>query len=127
MTETKFLIVPMSFFFVNIGPQLAQNIITDYKRPYDSYLRKIINSQFHLRPIDQEELNTIIQSLKPKPSTGHDGISVCKLLKSIAAALLQPLTFIINQSLITGIFPHNLKIAKVISVHKKDLTTVLDN
>ena len=41
--------------------------------------------------------------------------------------LLRPLTLIINLFLITGIFPSALKLAKVIPLHKKDSTVLMDN
>ena len=37
------------------------------------------------------------------------------------------MTLNINQSLTTGIFPHKLKIAKIIPIYKKDKIDVLDN
>ena len=48
-------------------------------------------------------------------------------LKTLVPLLLRPLTLIINQSLTTGIFPDQLKIAKVLPIHKKDETTAMDN
>ena len=60
-----------------------------------------------------------MRSLRTKGSSGHDGIST-KLLKSLSPGLIKPLTLIINQSLITGIFPEKLKLAKVIPLYKKD-------
>ena len=50
-----------------------------------------------------------------------------KFLKTLVPVLLRPLTLIINQSLTTGIFPDQLKIAKVLPIHKKDETTAMDN
>ena len=55
----------------------------------------------------------IIRNLRPKLSAGYDNIST-KLLKEIEHVISRPLSIIINQSLCTGIFPDNLKIAKVI-------------
>ena len=41
--------------------------------------------------------------------------------------MIKPLTLIINQSLVTGIFPEKLKIAKVSPFFKKDVITIMDN
>ena len=49
-----------------------------------------------------------------------------KLLKGLSS-ISEPLALIINQSLTTGIFPNNLKIAKVIPLFKKDDETNLEN
>ena len=50
-------------------------------------------------------------------STGIDGISN-QLLKSAKNVLVKPITTIINQMIVTGIFPDNLKISKVIPSYK---------
>jgi hypothetical protein len=65
-------------------------------------------------------------SLHSKPSAGHDGISV-KLLKILSPALLSALTLMVNQSLITGIFPNQLKIAKIAPLFKKNDELLVDN
>ena len=50
-----------------------------------------------------------------------------RLLKFLAPALISPLRLIINQSLITGIYPDKLKTAKVIPMYKKGDKTKCDN
>ncbi len=50
-----------------------------------------------------------------------------KLMKSIKAALVNPLTIIIIQSLKTGISPDKLKIARVIPLFRKDDETIFSN
>ena len=50
-----------------------------------------------------------------------------KLLKFLSPALLKPSTIVINKSLLTGIFPDKLKIAKVVPLHKKDDPSLTDN
>ena len=71
-------------------------------------------------------MNHIIIYLKFKTSVGHDEMTT-KSLKQLFPVLLQSLTLIINQSLITGIFTDDLIIAKVIPLHKKNDTTKMDN
>ena len=63
---------------------------------------------FNYQLIDEPDLDKVLQSLHTKTSSGHDGISV-KFFKYLAPALWQPLTLIINQSLLTGIVPEKLK------------------
>ncbi len=48
-------------------------------------------------------------------------------MKIIKDALVKPITTIINQMLISGIFPEKLKIAKVIPLYKKDDETLFNN
>ena len=113
-------------FFVNIGPNLASKISTTNKKPYTSYLKRTVESTFCFSPIDTEQTLKVTNSLLPKSSCGHDDIST-KFIKSIAPVLLQSITLIINQSLISGIFPDKLKIAKVIPLHKKECIMLMDN
>ena len=76
--------------------------------------------------MDDKSIAKHILSLASKESAGHDGISL-KLLKYLSPVLTKSLCLIINQSLVTGIFPTKLKIAKVLPVFKKDDVTLLDN
>ena len=115
-----------NYFFANIGSKLASSIDTTNKKPFNDYLNKNIISTFHFDLLSPDDTMKIIKSLKNKTSTGHDGIST-KLLKTISPGLIKPLTLIINQSLITGIFPDHLKIAKVIPLFKKESPELVDN
>ena len=67
-----------------------------------------------------------LDDLTAKNSSGPGGIS-SKLLKRIKGVLVDPLTVIINQSLCTGGFPDNLKLAKVVPLFKKGNPHFLDN
>ena len=63
-------------------------------------------------------VKNVINNMKPKNSSGHDGISM-KLLKYLELILYKPITLLVNQSLKTGIFPDRMKIAKIIPIYKK--------
>ena len=65
-----------------------------------------------------EDIIEIINSLKPKVSSGLDELSN-KIIKLIKDVIAPPLTIIINQMLNTGLFPDQLKISKVIPLFKK--------
>ena len=69
---------------------------------------------------------TVIKTLATKNSTGIDSIS-SHMLQKLAPSIITPLTHIINQLLCTGIFPHRLKIAKVIPLFKKNDPHIFDN
>ena len=56
----------------------------------------------------------------------EDNLSL-KLIKSIKFDILDSLTLIINQSLVSGVFPDKLKLAKVIALCKKRDSTITDN
>jgi len=89
-------------------------------------LRHPSATAFQFKPITNSDTLKLIDSLKPKTSTGCDRISSA-LLKQIKSEIFEPLTFIINQSLQTGIFPNRLKIAKVLPVYKKGDKNSIEN
>ena len=113
-------------FYANIGPQLASSIDTNNKRPFDSYMNNPATTAFNFKHYTTDDTQKIIDSLKTKTSTGNDGIST-QLIKVIAPGILKPLTALLNQSLKTGIFPNNLKLAKIIPLHKKESRELMDN
>ena len=76
--------------------------------------------------VDDDAIVKTLHSIKSKSSSGHDGIST-KFLKFLSPPFISPLRVIINQSLITGIYPEKLKIAKVIPLFKKDDKAKTDN
>ena len=90
------------------------------------YQSLIITNSDRLTFINSSHIVKIINDFKPKSSTGHDGLSM-KLVKKLIPCLDEPFTYIINQSLTTGIFPNKLKIAKVIPLYKKDDSNILEN
>ena len=69
-------------YFSEIGNSYASRILTSNK-PFSHYLKsKYFNKSFFMEPTDPIEISRIITSLKPKNSSGHDGIS-SKLLKCL--------------------------------------------
>ena len=106
-------------FFINIGPILAKNIKTATSKTYKNFLMDKVNSNFDFNTVEVDDIKKIIRKLKPKSSSGQDGIS-SNLLKEINDTIASTITLIINQSLSTGIFPDKLKTAKVVPVYKKE-------
>ena len=113
-------------FFSKIGPKLAENIKAYDKIGYETYLKKCVLTSFSFNLVDENDVMKYLTTLRSKNVSGHDGISV-KLLKYLVPVMIKPLTLIINQSLVTGIFPEKLKIAKVSPLFKKDDITIMDN
>src|SRR5436190_14528316 len=67
----------------------------------------------------EEEVEKVMQRLKTKTTCDVNGMSVW-LLKRCSKHILKPLTKLINMSFQKGIFPTQLKTAKVIPIYKKD-------
>jgi hypothetical protein len=58
--------------------------------------------------------------LKTSKSPGADNLSP-RLVKDIASVILEPLLYIYNLSLASGVVPAEMKLAKVIPVLKKEI------
>ena len=67
-----------------------------------------------------------LSKLTPSLSCGHDNLSAITL-ECIANEICECLTLIINQTFTTGIFPSQLKIAKVDPIFKKNVQTNVKN
>ena len=119
LTDKPTIVNRFNSFFANIGPNLSSKINMPVNKNFHSYLNKKHSFNFNFKDINTDVINQIIDSLAPKSSSGYDGIST-KLLKLTKNSILKPITIIVNQMLNTGIFPDNLKIAKVNPIFKKD-------
>ena len=91
-----------------------------------NYLKQTVSSRFNFEHKSCRDVFKAIKSLKVKKSSGSDGIS-SEFLKKISVNLVYPLSVIFNQSISNGIFPTEMKLAKIIPIHKKGDTTLFDN
>ena len=66
-------------------------------------------------PVTEKEVTEIVSGCKRETSYGHDGISM-KTVKHVIKQIVRPLTYSCNISLVTGIFPNDMKTAKVIRI-----------
>ena len=112
-------------FFVNVGPETEKNVPRVPNATPDKYLRNRNQVDFIIAHISEEEITDLINSL-PNKGTGPASIPL-RLLKDVVDLVITPLSFIINLSFTTGIFPDVLKVAKVIPSHKGGSTLELNN
>ena len=105
-------------FFVNLGPSLAKEI--NYKGSHNDFMHSDIYSHsIFTYPVYKEELIKVATScLKPNKAAGYDEFKP-GIIRHIIPFIAKPLTHICNLSFNTGIFPNNLKIAKVIPSFKE--------
>jgi hypothetical protein len=103
-------------FFINIGTSLAQKIPPSNHSAL-SYMGIPHNKSIFLQPVTRNEVIKLIHDLKTDSSCGWDEFSP-KVMKYSHLSLLDPLIHLINLSLAQGIFPDELKLAKVIPIFK---------
>ena len=105
-------------YFLEVGEKFAKKIpsptksISEYMKVMGSNTRSIF-----LEPTDENEIRKIAFDLPNKSSSGHDRVSNV-LLKEIIAQIAEPLSMIFNQSLQTGEFPSDMKLAEVVPLYK---------
>ena len=93
---------------------------------YTDFISKPVLESIFVESISNNELLNVIDELKCDKSCGADGVGP-HLIKYNKYALCQPLAYIYNMSLMNGIVPEQLKLAKVIPVFKKGETDITSN
>ena len=112
-------------FFVNVGPNLAKRISASSKSPMEFLSGNYCNSMY-LLPTTAEEIGDIIANLKNSTSAGYDNFQT-KLIKFCSNELALILAHVNNQSLIEGVFPDRLKIARVVPIFKSGDNKLVSN
>ena len=116
ITDKTTIVNKFNDYFVNIGPSLASKIPNSTKN-YATYLKGNYKNSFALLPTTEEEVISTVNKMIPKCSSGFDEVST-DILKQSIHIIANPLTNIINESFSAGIFPDQLKIAKVRPIFK---------
>ena len=112
-------------YFVNVGPNLHNNIKVPSSVDAASFpMGPSPSSSIQLNPCNTTEIEDIIKNLKNKSSTGPDNLSI-KAIKAASPFISSILAHLINSTLVTGIFPHALKLAKVIPMYSKIMIETL--
>ena len=81
------------------------------KCPLDYPNNPVENSLF-LKPTDPKEIEMMILSLNNCKSSGPFSMPI-RLLKTLAKGTSESYSLIVNDSFLTGVYPLNLKIAKL--------------
>ena len=82
-----------------------------------SYINTNIHS-IYIPDISKNEIITVINTLK-NSAPGIDEMPA-SILKQCIKTYIDPLTYLVNLSINQGIFPDELKIAKVLPIYKYD-------
>ena len=127
ITDNRLIAQEFNKYFCGIGEKLARdfdntNSIDNHK----TYLRNKVERSFYFHEITESELVQEIDKLDNKKIPGYDDISV-KFIKLCGPLVNKPLVMIFNQSIKTGEYPNELKIAKVIPLFKKGDKTLVSN
>ena len=111
-------------FFINIGPNLADKIPPQTAKPLD-YLGSSIPTNIFLEIVTVDEFDEITKSLKIS-APGHDEVTK-NILDLSMPVIKNHLIYLLNQSLQQGVFPDELKIAKITPIYKADDSSKFNN
>ena len=103
--------------FSMIGDNLARNVPNTNKH-FSEFLDQPIPNSIFFAPTTKYEIMDVVTALKNKQSAGHDDISNF-ILKGVISSISDPLAHVFNVSILNGVFPERMKIAKVIPLFKK--------
>ena len=115
-------------FFINVAKDIGKDSINiDDEEALENHpsIRAIkenipINKpKFTFNPVNEKEVTNYLKQVGDKKATGVDNLSV-KILKKIESVMVSPITHLINTMFIKCVFPHQLKLARVTPVHKKN-------
>ena len=109
---------------VAIESNLASKI-PNASTTFESYINKP-DSVMKTKQLSMNELKDASFSLKMSKSPGYDDISF-NVLKKCFSSLCEPLNYLFNLSIKKGVFPDDLKIAKITSIYKADDKSDLSN
>ena len=100
-----------------IGENLAEKI-PQSNIHFSEFLGQSNSSSIFFVPTTKYEIIDIVTAMNNKRSAGYDDISNF-ILKGIISSIADPLSYIFNKSLSSGVFPDFMKIAKVFPLFKK--------
>ena len=110
--------------FVNIGASLAKNIPVSDKKTSD-YMSHDVLELFYLSPVAEAEVDKITSNVRDS-AAGWDELKP-SIIKTVKDSIKTPLAHIGNLSFDTGIFPVELKIAKIVPIFKSGDECIFTN
>ena len=105
-------------FFVNIGEQTAKKL-PQPTYSFSDYLNGNYAANLFMFPTCEAEILHTTTNLKASTSEGSDNVST-KPLKQTVKEVATPMAHIVNLSLSHGIFPNDMKLAKIVPIFKME-------
>ena len=116
LTDEHLISNKFNEYFTKVGRVLSNKVI-DNNIDFRNYLGNRVENDFIFTPVLEHEVVHLVDGLEDV-SAGHDQLPSFIIKKTIEY-IKTPLTHIINRSLDKGIFPSQLKIAKLTPIYKK--------
>jgi len=123
-TDALIIANKLNEFFISAPQKIAENIPHSNLKIYTPVSEKIFS--INQSPVTRTEISDAIKQLLPKKSEDLFGLSMY-FIKQCSSLLVDPLYFIAYKSFESGKFPSQLKIAKIIPIHKNGDKSLPDN
>ena len=111
--------------FQTVGYVTSNSVAHSGTGNFSDYLRGNLPNSFIYDPVDYLEIDSIIRTLKDKRCNIH--VIPNFVLKNISSIISPILAKITNISVLSGIFPKSLKVARVVPIHKTGSKKELNN
>ena len=111
-------------FFVNIEPNLGNKIFQCHLT-FKLYL-PTVNTTLNETVLSKDKFEEAFKSLKRNKTLGHDGLDV-NIITSVYELIKKPLLKTFNEPINLGIFPENMKIAKITAIFKSGKKELITN
>ncbi len=125
ISDPKIVTNEFNKYFSKIG-QKVNDQVPKTDSHFTSYLSDKIKNTFFMNPVTPFEIQDVVKKSKPKTSKGFDNISM-KTVQETIQNISIPLSHIFNLSFIKGIVPKQLKIAKIVPIHKSGPKNIFNN
>ena len=99
----------------------GMDFVTDYYKRLN-----VTNNSFKLKHVNVEQVTAILSGMNSNKATGLDNLPA-RFIKDGASVIAGPMTHIINLSLGVGRVPVDMKLARVVPLHKKNSKTEVGN
>ena len=118
-------------FFTNIGVNLSNKLNQNHPEnsnntTYQEYMDNAQTQSFYLFKTNVNEVEKLLEKIKSNKSPGYDDLTP-KFIQLCAPLLSPILAKLFNLMTVTGLYPQDFKLAKVIPIHKSGDTSSINN
>ena len=123
ITDNQLICENLNKYFANIGKSIEESC-TDSDTHFSEYLSDA-HPSFELSPVTSDDVIKVVKGMKTS-GAGSDGINM-RLIKEGVDVLAPSFVNLINKSFSDGVYPDELKIAKITPIFKGGDRSLMEN
>lgn len=125
VTDPKVIANTFNSFFASVADKIRSKIPKTPKT-FSHYLKNSNPNTIFLSPTTKDEVLKCISSFNQNKASGPYSFPP-RIMSLVKDVISEPISELINLSFLTGSYPDNLKVAKVIPIHKKETKLLCNN